>query len=313
VTDFWDFLRGATMTRALGVAAELRVADALDGGPRPVDELAAEAGADADTLHRILRALASDGVFAETDPGVFTHTDTSRALQSGEPAREFARLFGGTWYRAVGDLDASTVGATFPRTFGSDFWSWLAEHPEERQSFDLAMEDGKARRVERIAGLPWRAGETVVDVGGGNGSLLVELTARVPGLRGVVFDVPETVRDEEVLAARSIEFVEGSFFDSVPPADVYILGTVLHDWDDESAGAILRTIRSGAPSGSRVLIVDAVVPPGNEPHSAKWLDLLMLVLAGGRERTEAEWRALLEDTGLRIDAIQDGLIQASCP
>lgn len=311
MTDVWDALRGGLLTRALALAAEHGVARALDDGPRSVDELAAAGDADPDVLYRVLRALASDGIFAEVEPRVFANSEASETLlEDGWEA--LARLFGNSWLQAVAAFDLSGE-ASFPRVHGGEFWSWLASHPEERALFDTAMEQGWQRRVERLDSAGWRGDETVVDVGGGNGSLLVELTARVPGLRGVVFDVPETVRDEEVLAARSIEFVEGSFFDSVPPADVYILGTVLHDWDDESAGAILRTIRSGAPSGSRVLIVDAVVPPGNEPHSAKWLDLLMLVLAGGRERTEAEWRALLEDTGLRIDAIQDGLIQASCP
>jgi hypothetical protein len=302
----WDFLRGAMMTRALAIAADLRVADALVDGPRPVDELAAESGSDPDALHRILRALASDGVFAEVDHRTFENTEMSLALRSGEPTREFARLFGGVWHRAVGDLDASGT-PTFP-----DFWAWLATRPDERRSFDLAMEEGKVRRVERIAGLPWRDGETVVDVGGGNGSLLVELLDRRAGLRGTVFDLPETVRDDDALRARGIEFAAGSFFESVPPADVYLLGTVLHDWDDDAAAAILRTIRARAPAGARVLIIDAVVPDGNEPHGAKWLDLLMLTISG-RERTEQEWRALVDRAGLRLDAIEDGLVQASCP
>ena len=298
-------------TKALGIAADLRVADALAEGPRPVNELAAEAGADPDTLRRILRALASDGIFAEREPGTFENTEASQLLRSEAPSREFAHLFGGPWYRAVGDLDPRTGEATFPHAFGTDFWTWLAEHPDERASFDRAMEDGKADRAERLAALNWRGDETVVDVGGGNGSLLVELLRRRPGLRGIVFDLPETDRDEAALGER-IEFVAGSFFEHVPAADVYVLGTVLHDWDDDSAAAILRTIRSAAPAHARVLILDAVVPSGNEPHGAKWLDLLMLVLFRGRERTEREWRALLEHAGLGVDAVHDRLIEASC-
>jgi hypothetical protein len=298
-------------TKALGIVADLGVAEALEEGPRPVGEVAREVGANADSLHRFLRALASDGVFVEVEPGVFANSAASELL-SGEGWSDFAHLFGSVWYRAVADLEAETGEATFPRTFGADFWAWFGDHPDERASFDRAMTEGKERRVERLGGIEWRGDETVVDVGGGNGSLLLELRRRQPGLRGIVFDLPETNRDEPQLARQGCEFVAGSFFERVPPGDVYILGTVLHDWDDEHAAAILRTISKAAPSGARVLILDSVIQPGNDPQGAKWLDLLMLVIAGGRERTEAEWRTLVEEAGLRVDAIEDGLVQASC-
>ena len=220
-------------------------------------------------------------------------------------------LFGGVFYRALAGLDATGKPA-FQDAFGSDFWSWLAENPDERASFDRAMAQGKERRAERFADAEWAEGETIVDVGGGNGSFLVELLRRRPGAHGVVFDLPETVRDDAALAKLGIEFVEGSFFDTVPPGDVYVLGTILHDWDEESAAAVLRTIRSNARSGARVLIVDAVLPPGNEPHGAKWLDLLMLTISG-RERTETEWRALVEGVGLQIETVRDHVIEARCP
>jgi O-methyltransferase domain len=306
----WDFLRGAMMTRTLALVADRGIADALAAGPRPVAELAQEAGADADTLYRLLRALASDGVFAEDEPGIFRNTPASEQLRR-EGSNDFAHLFGGVWYRAVGELDATTREPPFPRLFGTDFWSWLAAHPDERAAFDRAMDGGKERRVERLTQLEWRGDETVVDVGGGNGSLLVELLRRRAGLRGIVFDLPETVRDEEALGDR-IEFVAGSFFESVPRGDVYILSTILHDWDDERSEAILRTIGAGTPEGARLLILETVIPPGNEPHGAKWLDLLMLTLFAGRERDEAQWRALLEAGGFEPVRIDDGIIEARC-
>lgn len=309
----WDFLCGAMRTRALGIVAELGIADALTDGPRAVEDLARETGADPDSLQRILRALASDGVFSEESPGVFRNTEASESLRRGDPNGDFARLFGGIWHRAVGSLDArAEEEAAFPRTFGVDLWTWLSEHPEERATFDRAMQAGSMRRADRLDSLEWRGDETVVDVGGGNGSLLRELLRRRPGLRGIVLDLPETDRDEAAFGDR-IEFVPGSFFESVPEGDVYVLGTVLHDWDDEHAGAILRTIQACAPSYARVAILDSVIPPGNEPHGAKWLDLLMLTLFRGRERTEAEWRAVVEGAGLAVETIEDGLIQASCP
>lgn len=309
--QLWNLLRGAMGTKALGIVADLGVASRLAEGPRPVADVARDVGANADSLQRVLRALASDGVFAEVEPGVFRNTEASEFL-NGEGWGDFAHLFGSVWYRAVADLEAETGEATFPRTFGTDFWAWFGDHPDERASFDRAMTEGKERRVERLGGIEWRGDETVVDVGGGNGSLLLELLRRHSGLRGIVFDLPETNRDEARLARQDCEFVAGSFFERVPPGDVYILGTVLHDWDDEHAAAILRTISKAAPPGARVLILDSVIQPGNDPQGAKWLDLLMLVIAGGRERTEAEWRALIEGTGLRVDAVEDGLIQASC-
>ena len=305
----WDLMRGALMARALGIVADLGVAEALAEGPRPVGELARELGADADTLHRLLRALASDGVFAEDEEGMFRNTSASEALRT-EGWTEFAHFFGSIWHRAAGELDASGT-PSFPRTFDSDFWTWLAEHPGERAAFDRAMVQGWEGRIERLERLEWRGDETVVDVGGGNGSLLVELLKRRPGLRGIVFDLPETVRDESAFGDR-IEFVAGSFFDAVPAGDVYLLGTILHDWDDERAKAILRTVRTAASEEGRLILLESVVAPGNEPDGAKWLDVLMLTLFGGRERDEAQWRALLEEGGFEPVRLEDGLIEAKC-
>jgi hypothetical protein len=307
----WNLLRGVLATRALAIAADLKVADALAAGPRSVDDMAAELGADPDVLHRLLRALASDGVFAEDEPRVFRNTEASDVLRRGDGWDDFAHLFGGIWYRTVGNLDAGSAEPVFARMFGTDFWSWLAANPDERATFDRAMVQGWERRVERLAGLEWRGDEVVVDVGGGNGSLLVELVQRRPGLRGIVFDLPETNRDETALGDR-VEFVAGDFFDRLPAGDVYVLSTILHDWDDDRAGRILRTIRTSAPANARLLVIDAVIQPGNEPQGAKWLDLLMLALLGGRERDEAQWRALLGGAGFEPVRVQDGLIEARC-
>jgi hypothetical protein len=305
----WDVLRGALATRTLAIVAELRIPQALAEGSRSVEDLAREAGTDADALYRLLRALASDGIFAEEEPGVFAHTPASELLlASGWD--DFAVLFGGVWYRAVERLDASGK-AVFPDTFGTDFWTWLGAHPEERARFDRAMAQGSDRRIERLDDFEWRDGETVVDVGGGNGSLLAELLKLHPGLRGIVFDLPETVRDESLFGER-LDFIPGSFFERVPEGDVYLLGTILHDWDDSSATKILRTIRAAAPQHARLLVVDAVVPPGNDPFGPKWLDLLMLTLFAGRERNEGQWRALLADGGFEPVRFHERLIEARC-
>ena len=304
----WGLLRGALSTRAVALVTELGVPDALATGPRPAADLARENGAHPETLHRLLRALASGGVFAEEEPGVFRNTEASELLRRDGGWSEMAHFCGGAWYGTLADLDASGEAA-FPRTFATDFWTWLEARPDERAVFDRAMEQGAERRVERLAALEWRGDETVVDVGGGNGSLLVELVRMHPGLRGIVFDLPETVRDEAALGDR-IRFVEGSFFESVPEGDVYILGTILHDWGDEPATRILQTIRTAARDDSRLLVLDAVVPDGNEPGGGKWLDLLMLALLAGKERNEALWRELLAAGGFEPVRFHDALIEA---
>jgi hypothetical protein len=309
----WNLIRGALGTKALGIAADLGVADALATGPRSVAELAGENGADTDTLHRILRALASDGVFAEDEPGVFRNTEASELLRSDNDDRwrEFAHLFGEVCYPAIGGLDVRLTDVPFARAYGTDIWSWFATQPEERSNFDRAMEGGQAERADKLAALEWREDEAVVDVGGGTGRLLRDLLERRPELRGIVFDLPEADRDETAVGDR-ITFVSGSFFEQVPEGDAYVLSKILHDWDDERAAAVLRTVRAAAPDEARLLVLDSVVPPGNDQAGVKWLDLLMLVLQRGRERTESDWRTLLDGAGFRVEQIEDGLIQARC-
>jgi hypothetical protein len=305
MTEVWDFLRGALMTKALAAVVDAEVPEALANAPRPVSTL----NGDPDTLHRLLRALASDGVFRETEPGVFEHTDTSRVLL-GPGWSEFAHLFGGVFFEATTELDASLSDSPFQGRFGAGFWEWLAEHPIERGTFDAAMAGERDRAAERIAAREWREGEVVVDVGGGNGALLVELIQLRPELRGIVLDLPETVRDETELGDR-IEFVEGSFFESVPEGDAYVLSGILHDWPDDDAALILRTIRAYAPPHARLLINESVIEPGNDADAAKWLDLLMLVLAGGRERDAQQWHALLEGAGFRVESLENPIV-ATC-
>ena len=307
----WNLLRGAMGTRALAIIADLRVADALAGRPRRVEELAAENGADPETLYRLLRALASDGVFREEEPRLFRNTEASELLR-GDGWNDFAHLYGGVWLEAVGALDASG-SSPFPRLYGTDFWSWLAQNPAERAAFDRAMTQNADDRLERLDSVDWDgSGEAVVvDVGGGNGSLLLRLLDRHPQLRGIVFDLPETVRDESVFSERCT-FVAGDFFVQVPQGDVYVLSTILHDWDDERAAAILRTVHAAALPETRLVLLERVVQSGNEEQAGKWLDLLMLTLFAGRERDEVQWRALLDLNGWTPTRVDDGVIEARC-
>ena len=301
----WDALRGVLVTRALALVAELRVAQALTAGPRSHEALARERSVNADTLYRVLRALASDGIFEETDPGVFRNTPASEVL-TRDGWYDFAHLFGGVWLQAVAALDVSGE-PSFPRVHGDEFWPWLAAHPDERAAFDRAMAQGSQGRLDRLQSIDWRGDELVVDVGGGNGSLLRALLERHQRMRGIVFDLPETVREERALGDRC-QFVQGSFFESVPYGEVHLLSTILHDWDDRSARRILEVIRAAA--GRRLVVLDSVIEPGNSPDGAKWLDLLMLTIAGGRERTMEEWRVLLGNAGWQPTRFGQGVIEA---
>jgi O-methyltransferase len=318
--QMWTLVRGAMATKALGLVAELGVADKLADGPRPVDQLAKQTSTDEDALYRFLRALATDGVFTEERSRVFANTPLSELLRTDRSDSwcDFAHLFGDVWYRAFVDAEESLRSgkASFPDTFGADFWTWLAQNPDEGAAFNRAMASGKDD-IGRLADVDWRDGDTVVDVGGGNGATLVTLLRGRPQLKGVVFDLPETARDADALVAGSdvaerCTVVAGSFFESVPKGDAYVLAGILHDWDDEHASQILHTIRASAPPNARVLIRDSVIPAGDEPHGNKWLDLLMLVLLRGRERTEAEWRRLLGDSDFEVVSVGDGLIEATC-
>jgi hypothetical protein len=305
----WEALRGAIVTRAVAIVADLRVADALGDSERHVDALAHEVGADAETLYRLLRALASDSIFTEREPRIFANTPASDVLR-GDGWRDFAHLFGGVWQAAIAALDASGR-PTFEDLHGSGFWSWLGAHPDERAAFDRAMEQGWESRLERLDSVGWRGDETIVDIGGGNGSLLLALLDRHRGLRGVVFDLPETVRDDSAFGERC-RFEPGDFFERVPAGDAYVLSTILHDWDDDSALRILRTIRGAAPPGTRLILLEGTVEPGNDPDGSKWLDLLMLALFAGRERDEAQWRSLLDAGGFQVERLGGGVIEAQC-
>ena len=318
--QLWRLVRGPLASWALFTMVDLGVADALAArGPTPVEELAQQTGADAGVLKRLLRTLATEGVFEEQEPGTFANTASSELLCRGAGPWCDAIVVYGSVYRALAELPraARTREPMFEGIGGADWWTFLERNPALGETFNRLMQAGAQGRVGLLAGLEWREGATVVDVGGGNGALLIELLQRRPTLRGVVFDLPEVVREaEQRIDAAGLgercRVVAGSFFDGVPPdGDAYVLAKVLHDWDDEPAARILRNVRVAAPAHARILVVDAVVSPGNEPDDAKWTDLVMLALVNGRERSEHEWRSLLASTGFEVERVSDQLVEAS--
>jgi hypothetical protein len=308
-------IRGLAISRSLCVAARLGIADLLGDGPRDSDALAAATGTHAPSLARVLRALCSTGVFAQDDAGRFALTPLGATLRTGAPgsARAWAAaMLGGEHYEAWGDLmhTVRTGETAFDHLFGQDVWSYRAGHPDHAGFFDQAMTNLAGPFAQSLlASYPFAGCGSVVDVGGGDGTMAAALLAAVPSLRAVLLELPHVAAkarerlEAAGLAGRS-EVVEGSMFDAVPGGgDVYLLSRVLHDWPDERAVAILGNCRKAMRDGSALLVLERLLPDrierSLEAEAATCSDLTMMVMNGGRERTDAEFRALFDAAGLR--------------
>lgn len=292
------------------VVVTLRVPDLLAAGPRPLPELAAAAGADADALARVLRHLVGEGVLEEPRPDCFALTEPAHALVGPGP-----RLgmdldgFGGRVAHAWSSLLAAvrTGRPAYASVFGRGFWEDLAAHPEIAATFDALMgpEGHGTPDPEVLLAGDWDAIETVVDVGGGTGALLAEVLRVHPHVRGVLVDLPSTVarsraQFEAAGVADRTTTAPQSFFEPLPAgADLYLLKSVLSDWPDREAALILQRCAEAARPAGRVVLVNGVTPDEDGPAPP---DLLMLVLVGGKARTLAELRALAEPVGLRVHA-----------
>jgi hypothetical protein len=303
---------GFQVSDAIHVAATLGIADLLAEGPRTSDELAAATNAHAGSMYRLLRALASVGVFHEEESRRFSTTPMGALLRSDVPGslRGWAMFVGRPYFReAWGHLEHSirTGDNAFRHVHGTDVWTYRADHPDESAIFDLAMESltGASNRALLDAYDFGRFG-TVVDVGGGNGALLAALLGEFPATRGVLLDQPHVVANAAAVLERAgvadrCEIVSGSFFDEVPAGgDAYTLKSIIHDYDDERAVAILLVCRRGMARDATLLLIERIVGPPNEDPRTKFSDLNMLVAPAGRERTLHEWDALLTRAGLRL-------------
>jgi hypothetical protein len=312
-------INGFQVSQAIHVAATLGLADALAHGPATSSELAATTGADPRSLYRLMRALASVGLFREDDHG-FALTSVGQCLRSDAPESlaGWASFVGRpeNW-QAWGHLQHSvrTGENAFRSIHGMDVWEYRSQRPDESAIFDRAMESLTSRvQGGLIAAYDFGRFETVADVGGGNGSLLAAVLTAYPAMRGVLFDHAHVVaKAGPVLANAGVadrcEVVAGDFFDEVPPADAYLLKSILHDWEDAEATAILRScLRAARPEGV-VLVVERLIGPPNEGPDAKLSDLNMLVAPGGRERTLDEFGALFAGAGfelVRATAMESG-------
>jgi hypothetical protein len=305
---------GYQVSQAIHVAAVLGIADLLENGPRSADELGEATGAHAPTLYRVLRALSSVGLFAESD-GRFGSTPLSEYLRTDAPTslRAWAKQIGQPYYwMSWGHLlhCVRTGEPAFPELHGTNAWEYRAAHPEEDAVFNAAMTALSAGVVEGIVrSYDFSGFGVLVDVGGGEGALLAAILASNPALHGILFDQPHVLTDAGALLERAdvasrCEVVGGSFFDAVPEgADAYLLKSIIHDWDDSSAIQILRACRAAIADTGRLLVIEPIIRPGNEPDPAKFSDLNMLVMLGGRERTAGDFGRLYTEAGFRMTDI----------
>ncbi|MFA1544471.1 methyltransferase [Actinomadura monticuli] len=304
-----DLAFGYMPAQIIHVAAETGVADALAGGPRTSGELARATGAHAPSLHRLLRGLATLGAVEQKEGDLFALTAEGQRLRADAPdsIRSLVLLFcGPDVWRSWGDM-AETVRtgeAAWPRVTGGTSFEHFESDPASSEVFNAAMaEHTRAVAPGIIEAHDFSRYGTVADLGGGDGTLLAAILRAHREVRGLLFDLPAglaaapgTLED----AAGRAEIVAGDFFESVPGgADAYVLKSVLHDWDDEKAAAILRNVRAAMGPDARLLILEQVMPETVAPDTAGIVrnDLNMLVATGGRERTEAEFRALLDAAG----------------
>jgi hypothetical protein len=305
---------GYWVSQACAEVARLGVADRLAGGARSSDDLAREVGANPDALYRLLRCCASVDVLTEQSGRRFALTPVGETLRSGGPGslRDFliAETAPGHWlpwgrlHEAVMEGQPQTTA-----TLGCDIFTFYSRNPDEAAPFNRAMANLSALVAGEVAAVfDFSPYTTVNDVGGGHGALLATIVGKFPHARGVLLDLPHAIAEARPLfadrgLAPRCELVAGDFFQRVPAADVYLLKAILHDWDDARATQILKTCRASAAPGAKVLIVEMVVPSDGASSFAQLMDLNMLVMLTGRERTAGEYGALLQASGFRYDRL----------
>jgi len=310
-----QMILGGLMQKSIWVAAKLGIADLLREKPQTAEELAAATNTDAPSLYRVLRLLASTGIFAENSDGKFNLTPIAELLRSDTPnsMRDYAIMMGEDWiWQAYGELmySVKTGGIAHDKVQGMSSFEFFEKNEEVGKIFNRAMTNLSLLSAPAIVeAYDFSSINKLVDVAGGHGLLLAAILKANPHLQGVLFDLPFVIEnagellESEGVAART-EKVSGDFFESVPAgADAYLMKHIIHDWNDERSVKILQNIYRAMNDDGKVLIVEMVVPVGNEPSPAKGLDLVMLTVEGGKERTEKEYRELLAAAGLRLSRV----------
>ena len=306
---------GALIQRSICVVAKLGIADLLAEKPQTTAELAARTKTHAPSLYRLLRALVSEGIFTENAEQKFELTPISEWLRSDAPNsfHDYAVMLGEDWvWSAYKELmySVQTGGVALEKVQGMRPFAFFEQNSEAGNIFNRAMTGLSLSVIPAIvAAYSFLGMSKLVDIAGGHGQLLSGVLKANPHLLGVLFDLPFVIAGAEELLKKEgvsdrIELASGDFFESVPAgADAYMMKQIIHDWDDEQSVKILQNIRSAMNENAKVLIVEMVVPEGNMPSSSKTTDLQMLVIQGGKERTEEEYRKLLEASGFRLTRV----------
>lgn len=299
----------AWASRCLHLVAQLGIADHIAETPQSTESLAKATGTQPDALYRVLRLLASLGIFEWKD-GAWGHSEASRFLRSDQPGslRDYVRMLGlPIFWGAFEDLEYSlrTGRSAFAKRHEGGVFAYLAQHAEESRIFDAAMTSKSHRDIAAI--LPaydFSQFGTIADIAGGRGHLLRAILKQSPQTQGILFDQPHVVAAVVPDKGEKLTVIGGDFFaDSMPKADAYLLMNIIHDWADEESIRILSGIRKHMPANAKVLLIETVVPATPGPHLSKELDIVMMVLPGGKERTEEEYAALAAKCSLRLQRV----------
>ena len=299
------------LPRCLYVVADAGIADHLQDAPQSTEALAKATATNPEALHRLLRLLASHGIF-EWRSGAWAHTDASRLLRSDHPGsmRDYIRMIGmpvlwNAWRHIDHSLRTGEPG--FAKDHQEGIFTYLAQHQRESSIFNAAMASKSHRDIAAV--LPaydFSQFATIADIAGGRGHLLRAILKKSPSVRGILFDLPHVIAEVSPREGEKLTTVAGSFFaDPMPKAEAYLLMNIIHDWADPESIKILSAIRRDMPSHARVLLIETVVPLTPAPHLSKELDIIMLVLPGGKERTKQEYSDLAGKCGLRLQRVLD--------
>jgi hypothetical protein len=309
-----QMIAGNWLTQMIYVAAKLDIATRLAKGPRSAAELAKATKMHERSLYRLLRALASVGIFAETPAGKFKLTPMAACLRDDVPGsqRAMAILTGEEMYGVFGQMfeGVRTGKIQFDRVHGQPFFNWLSRHPEKSKNFDRAMVSAHGREASALVdAYNFKGVKNLTDVGGGNGSLITTVLKANKHINGSIYDLPDVAqRAKANLKAAGVagrcKTIGGSFFESIPAgSDTYMMRHIIHDWDDKKCIKILRNIAKVIPANGRLLVIESVIEKGNAPSFGKLLDITMLLIPGGMERTREEFGALLKAGGFKITRI----------
>lgn len=316
----WEMAHNMWLAAGISVAAELGIADLVKEGPRSIDDLADQTKTHPESLYRVMRMLASQGIFKEINGRRFETTSLAVPLQDDQIRYLVLIHLNRNQFRVFGELMESVrSGATISKEHtGKALFDHIGNDERKNEWFNKAMTSASKMQVPALlSAFPFQHYRNIMDIGGGEGLFLASVLSRAPKSKGVIFDLPgvlprtKGIIDNHALAGRMLA-VEGDFFDAMPEGgDLYILKSVLHDWDDNSCVKILGNVFQAMDPKSRLLVIESVLDEGNHPSFGKMTDILMMVAAGGRERTRTQWEALLRSSGFKIRKIHPTITHQS--